>query len=289
MEYEKLLEKLVQQGKELEKLRGYTGADEIIPLASLEFNDKPCAFKSKFPTLDILTDGLEPGELIVISGLTKNGKTTFSVNLTENFASQGIESLWFSYEMPYRQFRKMFSEKIPQTIFVPLSLRNSTLLWIKSKILEGILKFGVKAVFIDHLGFLQDLVQKQDRRIEIDTIIREIKQMAIELNITIFLIHHIKKIESGQIPHFEDLKESSAIAQDSDKVWMIWRDFVRSRRGELEMTGLTKFSVELDRQNGAYKKSFTLIFKNNKFQEYNEKQNPDTYQITSRTETCREL
>ena len=121
MEYEKLLEKLVQQGKELEKLRGYTGADEIIPLASLEFNDKPCAFKSKFPTLDILTDGLEPGELIVISGLTKNGKTTFSVNLTENFASQGIESLWFSYEMPYRQFRKMFSEKIPQTIFVPLN------------------------------------------------------------------------------------------------------------------------------------------------------------------------
>lgn len=91
--------------------------------------------------------------------------------------------------------------------------------------------------------------------------------MAVELDIVIFLVHHIRKIESGFIPSFEDLKESSAIAQDSDKVLMIWREFNARRRGIIDFTGYTILSIELDRRNGVYKKQIKLTFKDKKFEE----------------------
>jgi replicative DNA helicase len=283
MEDKNLLETIDRQTKELEALRNYSGNDEVVSLSALEFENKNFTIKSKIPCLDDLIGGFMPGELVVISGITKNGKTTFCVSLTDTFAEQGIESLWFSFEMPYRQFRFMFPATIPQNIFVPMSLKNSTLLWIKSKILEGILKFGIKVVFIDHLGFLDDIAKKQDRRVEIDSIVRELKRMAVELDIVIFLVHHIKKIESGTIPQFEDLKESSAVAQDSDKVLMIWREFKKGRCGEIQMTGNTKLSVEIDRHSGTYKKQITLMLKNKRFYEIDE--NTNLAEIASGEET----
>ena len=223
-----------QQFQQLQKIRNYSGKDEIVPLASLSFDQKySVQLKSGLPTLDFLLNGFTGGELIVISGPTKNGKSSLAATLTSNFAEKQINSLWFSFEMPYRQLVNFFGIKVPELVFVPAQLTNSTLLWIKSKILEAILKFDIKAVFIDHLGFVRDLVQKQDRRIEIDTIVREIKTMAIELDIVIFVLHHIRKTDVGAIPTLEDLKESSGLAQDSDKVLMIWRDFKRVRGGEI--------------------------------------------------------
>jgi len=94
--------------------------------------------------------------------------------------------------------------------------------------------------------------------------------MAIEFGITIFLVHHTKKLESGVIPQYEDLKESSSISQDCDKVLMIWRDFKKGPMGSIEMTGLTKLSVEVDRHSGTYKQHITLILKNKRFYEVDE-------------------
>lgn len=259
----------------LDKLRGYTGDDEVVSLKELSKtlgDKKQFSFNSGFKSLDDLLKGFEAGELIVISGPTKCGKTTYAQALTSNLSAQGVKSLWFSFEMPLRQFILGFKD-IPEIVYVPKRIDSSTFLWLKNKILEAILKFGIRAVFIDHLGFLSDMATKQDRRIEIDTIVRAIKTIAKELDITIFLVHHITKIEAGTRPGYENLKESSAVAQDCDKVLMIWRDFRKLTRRELEgrkrseedtseieYTGLTKLSIELDRREGLYKKVLTLRY-----------------------------
>lgn len=260
-----------KQLEELQRLRNYEGTDEIVCLDQMKTTIDAQRYTNHFsvgiPTLDSLLNGFVGGELIIVSGLTKNGKTSFCQSITTSLSKKNINSLWFSFEMSYRQLVQGFQDENGLNIFVPATLKNSTMLWIKSKILEAILKYDVKCVFIDHLGFIQDLANKQDRRLEIDTLVREIKTLALELDIVIFLIHHIRKIESGSIPTFDDLKESSAIAQDSDKVLMIWRDFTKSRRGEIEMTGLTKLSIELDRREGIYKRVITLKYNNKQFTE----------------------
>ncbi len=266
----KLQQEIDRQMAELNTLRNYTGKDQIVSLREIADSlkdNRSCRVNSGIGTLDTLLHGFEPGELIVVSGPTKNGKSSLMQCFTDNLSKQNVNSLWFSFEMPMRQFLRGF-EVIPPCAFAPQIISNSTLLWIKNKILEAILKYDTKVIFIDHLGFVSDNVQKQDRRIEIDTIIRAIKTMAIELDIVIFLIHHITKIEAGTKPSYENLKESSAVAQDSDKVLMIYREFTNRGRGEIEYTGNTILTVEVDRREGVFKQSIKLKYENNKFIEY---------------------
>lgn len=261
-----------KQIKELELLRGYDGADQVVSLLEIKLDldkkDRPFSFKSKIPSLNNLLNGFEVGELIVISGPSKNGKSSFSKSLTCDFIDEGLFVFWIQFEETMRQFIRGF-ENVPPQVFVPKVIANNALLWVKSKILEAVLKFDTKVVFIDHLGFIADIARKQDRRIEIDTIIRFFKTLAIELEITIFVVHHITKIDEGTVPSFENLKESSAVYQDSDKVLMIWREFEvgRRRMHEIKYTGDTILSVEMDRREGVYKKSIKLKYINKRFKE----------------------
>lgn len=264
---EQLQKQVDAQLAQLDKLRNYDGDDKVISFPDLvtKLKDKigysfPCGIKD----LDDLLRGFELGELVIISGPTKNGKTTFCQTITNGFSKQELKTLWFSFEMPMRQFLTGFRQ-IPEFAYAPQQLKNSTLLWIKSKILEAIIKYDIKTVFIDHLGFVQDLVRKEDRRGELDVIVRAIKTMAIELDIVIFAVHHVRKLEPGTIPTFDDLKESSSVAQDADKVLMLWREFERGRRGEQTMTGQTILSIELDRREGIYKKQIKLQYYNKEF------------------------
>ena len=98
--------------------------DRII--SSFEFQkqilseDKVIKFYSGLKGLDGLVEGFEPGELYVLSGATKNGKTTVFQTLTAGFEKQGVFSLWFSYEVPPKQLIRRFKNLplfyLPETI-----------------------------------------------------------------------------------------------------------------------------------------------------------------------------
>jgi len=218
--------------------------------------------KSGFPTLDNWLNGFFPGELIIISGPTKCGKTSLIQTMTQNISKEDKHlCLWFSYEMTLKQLFSKFNKNDFPLFLVPNIIKNDNIAWIEERIAEAKIKHNVKVIFIDHLGFLKDSERVSDKRIEIDTIIRKIKKIALKYDIVIFLVHHIRKIEKWTIPTVEDLKESSAVAQDSDKVLMIWREFERDGR-EYILTGNTILSVEIDRREGVYKRSFKLKYDN---------------------------
>jgi replicative DNA helicase len=260
-----------RQLAEYEKIRNYDGDDRVISLQEakdiLDKEIKPQQFKVGLPTIDDMLQGFEPGELIIISGPSKNGKSSFARSLTMSFSGQGVPCFWLQFEETHRQFLNGFNET-PPAVYIPKRITNNALLWVKSKILEAIIKYNTKIIFIDHLGFIVDLAQKQDRRLEMDTIVRFIKSLAVELEIVVFAMHHIRKIESGTFPSFEDLKESSSVYQDADKVLMIWREFTRARRGEpQQFTGDTILSIEMDRREGVYKQYIKLKYQDKKFME----------------------
>lgn len=132
-------------------------------------------------------------------------------------------SLWFSYELSSGEFINRFPGELP--VFVmPAKMKANTLEWVRHRILEGLAKYGVKMVFIDHLHYLFDLARMRNTSIEIGQVIRTLKMLAVELNITIFLMCHMAKLDPYQEPSDDNIRDSSFVSQESDAGIMVWRN-----------------------------------------------------------------
>jgi replicative DNA helicase len=258
------MEKIKKLVEYEQRLANYDGEDRVISRFEMEErlkNEKnPYRFFLKIPSLDNLVDGFETGELIIISGPTKHGKTTLAKTFTERLAEQKINCLWFSYEMPPKQLLKKFPENV--LFYLPAVLKSKSLIWIEERIWEAKIKYDVRTVFIDHLHFLFDLAQLRHPSLQIGTLVRQLKGIAIKHNVLIFLICHLTKTKTERLPALEDLRDSSFIAQESDCVLTIFRLL----KGE-EDSNRAKLTIHTHRRTGVMRKSINLIFKDDSFYE----------------------
>lgn len=220
-----------QKLREYEILREYDREDKAITShevwKQLEvLRSKPVAkFMTKFPTLDAYLDGFREGDVVVVSGITKNGKTTLCQNITNSFAESGINCMWFSYEVMPLEFLTKFKPELP-FFTMPKQLKNNALSWIDQRIAEHIAKFNTKVVFIDHLHFLLDMAQLGrggNTSLVIGGIMRELKNIAIDREVCIVLVAHTTKIKFDEEPDLSSIRDSSFIGQEADTVLMIWR------------------------------------------------------------------
>ena len=202
----------------------YSGPDQVVTSFELDdilaqSSDQALCVKSKMPTLDRLLEGFESGELIAISGPRKSGKTLFAQSLTVGFLP--TKSLWFSYELTLKQFLRTFPE-LPLFIS-PLKLKAYSLPWLKERIIEALVKHGIGVVIVDNLHFLWDLARAKNVSLEIGSVIRFLKGIAIEYNLIIFLLCHMKKISFDKDPDDSDVRDSSLISSESDTGLILWR------------------------------------------------------------------
>ena len=228
------IENLIEKDKQTElliPLKSYEGVDRIITSeeawANLEEErSRPTKkFFSKIPSLDGMLEGFREGDLVVISGPTKNGKTALAQSFTHSFAEEQVPCLWFSYEMAMLEFLQKFGEPMPN-FTLPNKLEGNSLDWLEERIMESIAKHKTKIVFIDHLHFLLDMSfisQKGNVSLMIGSIMRRLKSIALKWNITIFLIAHTTKINFDRHLDLSDIRDSSFISQEADTVLMIWR------------------------------------------------------------------
>ena len=169
--------------------------------------------------------GVRGGDLIVITGMSKNGKTTFAQNITLNLDKIGIPTIFFSYEVNidnlYAKFKEMgISDEA--LIYTPKEIITGKLEWIKEKAKEGKDRFYTKAIFIDDLDFLSPSESDSQLRNKIRNILMELKQLAVSEDMVIFLIAHIKKVQGREV-EMQDLGESSSLYQKPDFVFMVKR------------------------------------------------------------------
>uniref|UniRef100_A0A6M3LDE4 Putative helicase n=1 Tax=viral metagenome TaxID=1070528 RepID=A0A6M3LDE4_9ZZZZ len=182
--------------------------------------------------------GVREGELITISGSSGEGKTSFAVNLSLNFNNKGIPSLWFSYEMNPWYLRKKFDKIIlPKSlydvsVYAPIELIDSELKFIDQQIKEGIKEKAVKIVVIDHLHYLIDLKSSLNSSLLIGAIVRELKQIAIDNKVIIFLIAHTRKLNTGDELNLSSVRDSGMIICESDYVFLIERRKQKKAAGE---------------------------------------------------------
>lgn len=234
----------------------YAGDDEIISstdyiaaMARLRGNSDILKIMSGFPSLDAITEGFWEGNVVVISGPTKEGKTTLCQSFTINMEPQQILSLWFPFDTPGEELILRFTN--PPLMYLPRkNAAEKKLDWIEKKVIEGIAKYGIRAIFIDHLGMLMKVTDNTSNySTEMSSVMMELKEIAIKWRIVVFLNHHIRKIQADTVPNYQDLKDSSAVASDSDMVLMVWRKKSK-REGIITHENKAIVAVQTNRRTG---------------------------------------
>ena len=211
----------------------YAGPDEIVTSQQLrhelaQTKDEVFAVRFKpqfFPSLIGAIRGFQEGELIIISGPPKAGKTLFAQSLTYAFSQNDIDSLWFSYEVPTRQFINSFPDEMFPKFFLPREIHANRIDWFEERSLEAWEKYRNRVVFIDHLHFLFDMARVRNASLEIGAYVRRIKRFAILHGLIVFLIWHLTKIDPGADITYNNLRDSSFAAQESDTIFLIRRLF----------------------------------------------------------------
>lgn len=214
-----------------EELYWYKGEDRVVSSTELieelsHTNESIFALNTGIPSMDRILGGVECGELIVVTGLTGEGKTTFLMTITNNMAQEGVKSVWFTLEVTPRQFMKkitMRSPNIPE-FYIPKDNSDNSLAWIEARILESKAKYNSKVVFIDHINMIYSLEQtKGNVSLEIADLVAKIKQIAIKYNQVVFLIAHCKDPLDKKEPTQRDIRDSGMISRLADTVMGIWR------------------------------------------------------------------
>ncbi|MGQ4876261.1 MAG: DnaB-like helicase C-terminal domain-containing protein [Promethearchaeia archaeon] len=216
----------------MEQLKNALDDDDVVHISEATIRDGE--YTQPYPIgYDILDDaikgGVREGDLIIGTGLSGMGKTTFFSNISVNLSNIGNSCIWFSYEMIidnfYAGFKEMNCDCENLKLYTPKQMSNGNLEWIQTKIKEGLEKYNTKFVFIDHIDFLapkNKVKSSEQKRMVIRDICMELKTLAIELKVVIFLISHVKKVQ-GRAIEMQDLTESGAIYQLADMVLVVER------------------------------------------------------------------
>lgn len=192
--------------------------DEIVHISDAATNDGnyTTPYSTGFDGFDDhMRGGVREGDLVIITGLSGHGKTTFAQNISVNLSNAGHASIWFSYEVTmdnlYAKFKEMSKNHDLFLVFTPRQNTTGKLDWIFQKCLEAKAKYQTKFVFIDHLDFLSPsrLTSSDQKRMVIEDIVKELKTFAIQNQMVIFLMAHVKKVQGREV-EMQDTAESSA-------------------------------------------------------------------------------
>ncbi len=238
--------------------------DVVLPLeeiAKMVGQELTVPYESGFKTFDeSLLGGYREGDLVSITGCTGEGKTTYAQTLTYNFAKNKIPSVWFSYEIAMNELWKKFVDMGVNTGFIsyaPFKIFSGRLDWIKNKITEAKNKYGIKVVFVDHLGYLSPTPQSYDKHFTLNysayltTICRELKLLALKEKIIIFLLTHQNKTDD---PSMRNISGSAGISQESDVVMTVQREIDKNNEsGECFKVGAL-IKMDKNRRTGITKK-----------------------------------
>lgn len=220
------------------------------------------------PDLDDRTNGLEPGNSIIIAGRPSMGKSTLALNIAEHTAMQGKHVQIFSLEMTKEEIMFKFMASQAQVDLDKIQrpgsqdgmddedwARVSNALafikeWNMNIVDSGSLdmpsirlemrqdrkKNGPQdLVIIDYLQLIKGRRDAQNRTIEVGEISRQIKQLAKEFKCPIISLCQLNRSleqRKDKRPINADLRDSGELEQDADKIIFVYRDEIYNDKTE---------------------------------------------------------
>ena len=222
--------------------------------------DEISGVPSGFASLDRITFGWQPTDLIILAARPSVGKTAFALNLARNAAlhptkPQGVG--FFSLEMSASQlvqrilsaeseikmekisrgkledyeYQQLHTKGINRLESAPIYIDDTAALNIfefRAKARRLVNKHDVKLIIIDYLQLMSGSGDRNsNREQEISHISRSLKALAKELNVPIIALSQLSRAvetrKESKMPQLSDLRESGAIEQDADMVMFIYR------------------------------------------------------------------
>lgn len=234
---------------------------------------------SGFRSLDGLTAGFHPSELVIIAARPSMGKTALALNIAQHAGMRAERSAaFFSMEMAKEQLvirllcaeaqldiKRVRTGFISEREFEKLKLAGEalsraniyidetpgvTIIEMKAKARRLRMEQHLDIIFIDYIQLMRPGGRFENRNQEMSFITRSLKELAKELQIPVVGISQLSRApEKGRReprPLLSDLRESGAIEQDADVVIFIFRPEYYHPDDE-SLRGLAEVSVAKQR------------------------------------------
>ena len=254
----------------------------FIELKEKSLNPTLVGLSSGFHDLDLLTQGFQKSDLIIIAGRPSMGKTALGLNIALNIIRQSKSPvLFFSLEMSKEQIMyrllsietninqtRLKSGNLYQDDWIKLNkmikimskipffiddTSDLSIQQIQSKIKTIIFEQGkIDLVIIDYLQLMQNPKTKAENRVqELSLITRALKNLARQFNIPIIALSQLSRNVENRIdkkPILSDLRESGSIEQDADLVLMLYKNKeFQIKQNEIQNYYLTELIIAKQR------------------------------------------
>jgi replicative DNA helicase len=211
-----------------------------------------------FTDLDALTQGLQPGQVIIVAARPAIGKSTWVLDVLRQVSIRDrFPSVLFSLEMgrPELIRRALSAEgriclhhlapgkmtdddwkrsaKVrEQIVTAPIVIDDSpnlTMMQIRATSRRLVEKQGVRLIAIDYAQLLNTGSDRkfENRQTEVSAISRGVKLLAKELQVPIILVAQLNRgpeVRADKKPVMSDLRESGSLEQDADVVVLLHRE-----------------------------------------------------------------
>ncbi len=228
--------------QEIESIAGHDGSLTGVPTG--------------FQDLDALTNGLHPGQLVIVAARPAAGKSTAALDFARCAAIKHNQTaVIFSLEMSRVEItmrllsaearvhlQNMRSGRMSDDDWAKLAGRmgeiadaplfiddstNMTMMEIRAKCRRLKQRHNLRLVVIDYMQLMSSPKRTENRQQEVSEISRNLKLLAKELEVPVVALSQLNRSpeqRADKRPQLSDLRESGSIEQDADLVIMLHRD-----------------------------------------------------------------
>ncbi|OLL70016.1 Replicative DNA helicase [Pseudonocardia sp. Ae150A_Ps1] len=227
--------------------------DEIDAIASR--GGQSTGVPTGFADLDQVTNGLHPGQMVVVAARPGLGKSTLGLDFARSCSiKNGMTSAFFSLEMSksaivmrllsaearirladmragrmsdedWTRMARRMSEISEAPLYIDDS-PNLTLMEIRAKARRMKQRYDLKLIILDYLQLMTSGRKVESRQQEVSEFSRQIKLLAKELEVPVMAMSQLNRgpeQRTDKRPMLSDLRESGSIEQDADMVVLLHR------------------------------------------------------------------
>lgn len=201
-----------------------------------------------FKRTDALLKGLRGGNFVLIAARPAVGKSTYAQNIAMNVARSGKSVLLYSLEMSNEELGeriissasgvpldnvtdhtltdqswRRISEACQSLYDLPLIINDDPGVTVSKIRAEARVTRNLGLIIIDFMTLLKSERRYDSRNLEVGALSRELKLLAMELDIPIIALSQLNRnVSETERPRLADLRDSGELEQNANKVIFLW-------------------------------------------------------------------